>query len=55
VRIDANSTAFVDPAVPINQRTPDAAAAAQAWNDLRVILDSFLTAASATSGKSPWG
>jgi hypothetical protein len=43
VRIDANSTAFVDPAVPINQRTPDAAAAAQAWNDLRVILDSFIT------------
>lgn len=43
VRIDAGNNAFVDPTVPINLRTPDAAAAAQAWNDLRVILDSFLT------------
>lgn len=43
VKIDANNSAYVDPAVPINQRTPDAAAAALAWNNLQVILNSFLT------------
>ena len=43
VKIDANNSAYVDPAVPINQRTPDAAAAALAWNNLQAILNSFLT------------
>jgi outer membrane receptor for ferric coprogen and ferric-rhodotorulic acid len=43
VKIDANNSAYVDPAVPVNQRTPDAAAAAQAWNDLQTIQNSFIT------------
>lgn len=43
VKIDANNTAYVDPAVPANQRTIDAAAAALAWNNLQVILNSFIT------------
>lgn len=43
VSVDASNVASVNAAIPINQRSPDAATAANAWNDLQAQVRNMVT------------